>query len=181
MEWQQHLHPLDGNDAGWSCAARIEHLLAGEPVVDVAAGIERDVCDDGHVHTDVTLGLVTPTRLVHVMAGDAQHVTDEHELGLQLDVAVAPLTAITDVAVRCWGANDDAVTEVIVSRAGAGWQAFGELHDCVDPACEIGPGSIRLEARTEAMTLLATGDAAEELMRFAGQLSRVSGPRTTGD
>jgi len=105
---------------------------------------------------------------------------DEHELGLQLDVAVAPLAAITDVAVRCWGAGDAAVTEVVVSRAGAGWQAFGDVHDCGDPACEIGPGAIRLEARAEAMTLVATGGAAAELMRFAGQLSSVTGPRPHG-
>ncbi len=174
-QWKHHLDPLDQEGHGWRCADRLEELLAGEEVLDVTAGIERDVCDDGHVHTDVTLGLLTASRLLHVVAGDAHHVTDEHELGLQFDTAVLPLSAIRDVSVSCWSGNDGPVAEVIVPRPGSGWQAVGDIHDCGDPECDIPPGSVRLEARSEAVTFLAAGRGADELLRFAGGLSRAVG------
>ncbi|MFW5933204.1 MAG: hypothetical protein ACOCT8_00575 [Actinomycetota bacterium] len=174
-EWRDQLHPLDHAGHGWRSADRVEQLLAGEQVLHVAAGTNKDVCDDGHVHTDVTLGLLTETRLLHVVAGDAQHVTDEHELALQFDVAVLPLSAITDVMVSCWGSGADAVTEVFVARAGAGWQAMGDHHDCGDPDCEIPQGSIRLEMRPDGMSFVATGADAEDLLSFATQVSLVAG------
>ena len=174
-EWKHHLDPLDQDEHGWRCADRVEQLLAGEPVLHVTAGIARDVCDDGHVHTDITLGLLTGSRLMHVVAGDAQHVTDEHELALQFDVAIVPLSGISDVAVSCWGDDDVPVTEVFVSRAGAGWQVLGDVHDCGDPECDVPPGTVRLDGRPDGMTFLATGDDAVGLVGFAGQLTLVSG------
>ncbi|MEX2550195.1 MAG: DUF5998 family protein [Nitriliruptoraceae bacterium] len=175
-EWRTHLQALDQGQRGWGCVDQVEQLLVEEDVRHVAAGIERDVCDEGHMHTDVTLGLLTPTRLLHVVASDAQHVTEEHETGLQCDVSVLPLTAIDDVSVSCWDDAGHPVTELVVPRGGAGWRAIGDLHDCGDPSCEIPPGSIQLEARNIGMSFLATGEDAGELLRFAAQLSRVIGP-----
>ncbi len=174
-EWKPHLHLLDEGGHGWRCADRVEHLLAGEPVLHVTARLDRDVCDDGHMHTDVHLGLITGSRLLHVVAGDAQHVTDEHEHGLQFDVAVLPLSAVADVTVSCWDDREEPVTEVFVARASSGWQALGDIHDCGDPSCEIPPGSVRMESRPDGMTFLASGADADDLLRFAGQLTLVAG------
>ena len=177
-EWKHHLQPLDQADHGWRSADRVEHLLAGEPVLHATADTNKDVCDEGHVHTDVTLGLLTSTRLLHVIVGDAQHVTDEHELALQFDVAVVPLSAIADVSVSCWGSGEQAVTEVFVARSGAAWQAVGDVHDCGDPECEIPPGTIRLDLRPDGMSFVATGADAAELLRFAAQLTLATSTST---
>jgi hypothetical protein len=175
--WHQHLDQLDQGPHGWTCRERVLDVLAGEKVEDVTASTIKDVCDDGHVHTDVTLGLRTPTRLVHVVAGDAQHVTDEHELGLQCAVTSLALTAITDVTVLSWDQGGQPAVEIRVARAGGGWQALGDVHDCGDPACDIPPGSIQLEARTDGIVLVASGPQAAALTRFAGGLSRAVGKR----
>ena len=177
ITWQQYLSPLDQGSHGWTCEGRVQRLLAGEPVEDATATTSKDVCDDGHVHTDVSLGLLTPTRLLHVIAGDAQHVTDEHELGLQCAVTSVPLSSITDISVACWDQEGTPAAEVRVARAGSGWQAVGDVHDCGDPECDIPPGSIQLEARTDGVVLVASGEQADELVRFAGHLARVSGAR----
>jgi hypothetical protein len=173
--WQHHLEQLDQGPQSWTSRARVEQLLAGERVEHTTATTVKDVCDDGHVHTDVTLGLLTATRLVHVVVGDAQHVTDEHELGLQCAVTSVPITAISDVAVLSWDQHGTPAVEVRVSRAGGSWQAMGDIHDCGDPECEIPPGSIQLEARTDGVVLFATGDEADVLTDFAGQLARAAG------
>ncbi|MFU8839917.1 MAG: hypothetical protein ACNA8R_04265 [Nitriliruptoraceae bacterium] len=175
--WYQHLEQLDQGEHGWTCRERVQDVLAGEKVEDVTATTVKDVCDDGHVHTDVSLGLRTPTRLVHVVAGDAQHVTDEHELGLQCAVTSLALAAITDVAVLSWDQGGHPAVEVRVARAGAGWQAMGDLHDCGDPECDIPPGSIQLEARADGIVLVASGSEAAALARFAGGLARAVGKR----
>lgn len=174
-EWKHHLAPLDEHGHDWRCADRVEGLLAGESVLEVTAGVERDICDEGHVHTDVSLGLLTASRLLHVVASDAHHVTDAHELGLEFDAAVLLLTAITDVGVSCWSGPHGPVVEVAVARPAAGWQAVGDVHDCDDPQCDIPPGTVRLEGRTEAVTLAATGDDVDDLLRLAGRLSLVAG------
>ena len=173
--WYDHLAPLDQGPQTWTCRERVELVLGGEAVELATATTAKDVCDDGHVHTDVALGLLTPTRLLHVVAGDAQHVTDEHELGLQCSVTSLPLSAVTDVAVLSWDQEGEPAVEVRVSRAGGAWQALGDLHDCGDPHCEIPPGSIQLEARAEGLVLVATGDGASQLVGFAGRLARASG------
>jgi hypothetical protein len=175
--WYHHLEQLDQGPQDWTCRERVLDVLAGEKVEDVTATTLKDICDDGHVHTDVTLGLRTPTRLVHVVAGDAQHVTDEHELGLQCAVTSVALQAISDVAVLSWDQGNEPAVEVRVSRAGGGWQAMGDMHDCGDPSCDIPPGSIQLEARSEGLVLLASGAQAAELTRFAGRLARAVGKR----
>ena len=172
-DWRSHLEVLDQDQHGWRCVEQVDQLLAEESVTQVAAGVERDVCDEGHMHTDVTLGLLTPTRLLHVVASDAQHVTEEHETGLQCEVSVLVLTAIKDVSVSCWDDAGHPVTELVVPRQGTGWRAIGDLHDCGDPSCEIPPGSIQLEARNTGLSFLATGQDAAELLRFAGHLSQV--------
>lgn len=174
-DWTRHLTPLDAGGHGWTCRGRVEQLLAGERVLDATALTERDVCDDGHVHTDVTLGLRTPTRLLHVIAGDAQHVTDEHELGLQCTVTAIPLRAISEVAVASWDGDGQLVAEIRVARAGGSWQAIGDIHDCGDPHCDIPPGSIRLDGRPEGIVLLAAGADADDLVRFGAALSMVAG------
>lgn len=175
MDFHHHLHQLDQGAHGWTCRGRVEQLLAGEPVVDATASTVRDVCDDGHVHTDVTLGLVTPTRLLHVLAGDAQHVTDEHELGLTCTLTSVPLRAITEVNIASWDGEGELVTEVRIGRAGGGWQAMGDLHDCGDPECDIMPGSIRLEARGDGIVFIASGADADELAGFGSRLSLIAG------
>lgn len=175
--WYPHLEPLDQGPQAWTCRERVLGVLAGEKVEDVTATTMKDICDDGHVHTDVTLGLRTPTRLVHVVAGDAQHVTDEHELGLQCAVTSLALAAITDVTVLSWDQDGRPAVEVRVARAGAGWQAMGDLHDCGDPNCDIPPGSIQLEARADGIVLVASGPEAADLTRFAGALGRAVGRR----
>ncbi|MFP4312255.1 MAG: hypothetical protein ACLFS9_09810 [Nitriliruptoraceae bacterium] len=175
--WQQHLEQLDQGPQAWTCHERVLDVLAGEKVEDVIATTHKDICDDGHVHTDVTLGFRTPTRLVHVVAGDAQHVTDEHELGLQCAVTSLALSAITDVSVLSWDQEGLPAAEMRVSRAGAGWQALGDVHDCGDPHCDIPPGSIQLEARSDGIVLVASGPQAAELTRFAGALARAVGTR----
>ncbi len=172
--WHDHLALLDERTSGWTCRQRIEQVLAGEPVEHAVTMVARDVCDEGHVHTDVTVGLLTASRLVHAVAGDAHHVTDEHELGLQCTVASVPLTAISEVSVLCLDQDGHPATEVRVSRAGGAWQAVGDLHDCGDPHCEIPPGSIQLEAQSEGVVLVASGELAGPLAGFAGQLARVS-------
>ena len=173
--WYDHLAPLDQGPQTWTCRERVELLLGEEPVELATATTAKDVCDDGHVHTDVALGLLTPTRLLHVVAGDAQHVTDEHELGLQCAVTSLPLTAITDVAVLSWDQEGVPAVEVRVSRAGGAWQAVGDVHDCGDPQCDIAPGSIQLEARAEGIVLVASGEQATDLVAFAGRLAHRSG------
>jgi len=175
--WYQHLEQLDQGPQGWTCRERVLDVLAGEKVEDVTATTLKDICDDGHVHTDVTLGIRTPTRVVHVVAGDAQHVTDEHELGLQCAVTSVALQAISDVTVLSWVQDDAPAVEVRIARAGGGWQAMGDIHDCGDPGCEIPPGSIQLEARSDGLVLLASGPQAGELTRFAGRLARVVSKR----
>ncbi len=177
-EWRSHLQVLDQDQHGWGCVDQVEQLLVDEEVLQVAAGIERDVCDEGHMHTDVTLGLLTPTRLLHVVASDAQHVTEEHETGLQCEVSVLPLAGIDQVSVSCWDDAGNPVTELVVPREGTGWRAVGDLHDCGDPSCDIPPGSIQLEARSMGVSFLATGPDAAGLLRFAGWLSRVIGIRS---
>ena len=173
--WHEHLAPLDQGPQSWTCRERVEQVLGDEPVELATATTAKDVCDDGHVHTDVSLGLLTPTRLLHVVAGDAQHVTDEHELGLQCSVTSLSLSAITDVGVLSWDQEGIPAVEVRVSRAGGSWQALGDVHDCGDPHCEIPPGSIQLEARAEGVVLVATGDDAGQLVGFAGSLARAAG------
>lgn len=175
--WQPFLEPLDQGPHDWTCQERVRDVLAGERVEDLTASTVKDVCDDGHVHTDVTIGLRTPTRLIHVVAGDAQHVTDEHELGLQCAVTSVPLSAITDVAVLSWDQLGVPAVEVRIARAGGGWQAMGDMHDCGDPNCDIPPGSIQLEGRTDGIVLLASGPEAQGLTRFAGALARAAGKR----
>ncbi len=175
--WQQHLEQLDQGEHGWTCRERVQDVLAGEKVEDMTATTVKDVCDDGHVHTDVNLGLRTATRLVHVVAGDAQHVTDEHELGLQCAVTSLALSAVTDVTVLSWDQAGLPAVEVRVARAGAGWQAMGDVHDCGDPECDILPGSIQLEARADGIVLVASGPQAASLARFAGGLARAVGKR----
>ncbi|TVP73757.1 MAG: hypothetical protein EA340_02080 [Nitriliruptor sp.] len=175
--WHHHLEPLDQGPQTWTSRERVEQVLAGEEVQLATATTVKDVCDDGHVHTDVNIGLLTPTRLLHVVAGDAQHVTDEHELGLQCSVTSVPLSAITDVAVLSWDQQGTPAVEIRVSRTGAAWQAMGDVHDCGDPECDIPPGSIQLEGRADGVVLFATDEQASELLRFAGHLSRAAGPR----
>ena len=177
IPWQLHLTALDEGPEPWTCRERVDAVLAGEEVVHATANTAKDVCDDGHVHTDVSIGLLTTTRLIHVMAGDAQHVTEEHELGLQCAVTSVPLSAITDVAVLSWDQLGTPAVEVRVSRPGAPWQALGGVHDCGDPHCDIPPGSIQLEARAEGVVLMAGGDDARDLVRFAGHLARATGQR----
>ena len=174
-DWYAHLAPLDQGPHDWTCRERVEQLLGDEPVVSATATTAKDVCDDGHVHTDVSLGLLTPTRLLHVVAGDAQHVTDEHELGLQCAVTSLPLSAVTEVGVLNWDQEGVPAVEVRVSRAGGAWPAVGALHDCGDPNCDIPPGSIQLEARADGVVLVATGPGAGELVAFAGRLARAAG------
>lgn len=173
--WYDHLAPLDQGPQSWTCRERVEQVLGDEPIELATASTAKDVCDDGHVHTDVALGLLTRSRLLHVVAGDAQHVTDEHELGLQCAVTSLPLSAITDVAVLSWDQEGVPAVEVRVSRAGGAWQAVGDVHDCGDPQCDIPPGSIQLEARAEGVVLAASGAQAAALSSFAGRLARAAG------
>ncbi len=175
--WHHHLEPLDQGPQTWTSRERVEQVLAGEEVQLATATTVKDVCDDGHVHTDVNIGLLTRTRLLHVVAGDAQHVTDEHELGLQCAVTSVALSAITDVAVLSWDQQGTPAVEVRVSRTGGAWQAMGDVHDCGDPECDIPPGSIQLAGRADGVVLFATDEQASELLRFAGHLSRAAGPR----
>jgi hypothetical protein len=175
VDWTDHLHQLDPSAYGWTCEQRVEQVLAGEPVIDAVGTTARDVCDDGHVHTDVTLAIITPTRFLHVYAGDAQHVTDEHEVGLTCTISSVKLDAVTEVNVSSWDGDGALVTELRVGRAGGGWLAMGDMHDCGDPECDIMPGSIRLEARSDGMVMTAAGPAAVELAAFGGRLSIVAG------
>jgi hypothetical protein len=175
LDWTDHLRQLDRGTSGWTCLQRVEQLLAGEPVVDAIGTTARDVCDEGHVHTDVTVELLTPTRLLHVDAGDAQHVTDEHEVGLTCTVTSVELAAITDVSLSSWDSEGVLVTELRVARPGGNWLAMGDVHDCGDPECDIPPGSIRLEARSDGMVITATGPDAADLADFGGRLSLAAG------
>ncbi len=99
------------------------------------------------------------------------------QLGLQCAVTSVPLSAVTDVAVLSWDQHGTPAVEVRISRAGGAWQAMGDVHDCGDPECEIPPGSIQLEARTDGVVLFATGDEADVLTVFARHLARAAGAR----
>lgn len=172
LTWEDHLDPLDRDRTGWTCRDRVTTVIDGEAVLDAAASTAKDVCDDGHVHTDVTIMLRTPTRLVHVVAGDAQHVTDPHELELQCLVTAVPLGAVGEISVQCWDEHGHPAAELRVARTAGAWQAVGDVHDCGDPSCDIPPGSIQLESRPDGIVLATAGPQAEQLVGFAARLSR---------
>lgn len=172
MRWHAPLATLDRRRHAWTCRERVEQVLAGESVIAMVATAMKDVCDDGHVHTDITLGLLTVTRLLHVIAGDAHHVTDEDDLGLRCTVTAVPLAAISDLSLSAWDEAGAPAAELRVARPGGAWQAVGDLHDCGDPTCDVPPGAIQLEGQTDGVVLVAYGADVDALMAFAGALSR---------
>lgn len=170
--WHEPLHTLDHRRRGWTCRERVTEVLGGEMVEALTASAVKDVCDEGHVHTDITLGLLTASRVLHVVAGDAHHVTDEHDLGLRCAITSVPLRAVADIAVLAWDDADQPALEVRVARAGGAWQAVGDLHDCGDPGCDIPPGSIQLEGQPDGVVFIAHGPDVAALAAFAGRLAR---------
>lgn len=168
------LDVLEAHPETWSCRERVEHILAGERVESHAANVARDVCDDGHVHTDVVLGLLTATRFVHVLAGDSHHLTEEDAPALQCLITSLPLRAIHEVQVLCRNLDDMAATEVRIQHASGHWQAVGGMQDCADPECDCVSGSIWLEGRNCGVVLSASGRAAAEMAAFGGHLARLS-------
>lgn len=173
MDWRaqvQQVGPAEGRQA--SALDRIDAVLAAQEVVDSAMVVRRDVCDDGHLHADVSVWLLTSTRLVTTEVNDAHHLhaPSPHD-GTSVRVVQIPLRAVEHVSVNSW-VGEDGEPVALVSVAHRTGRGGGTLtkHECDDPDCVEGDVAYFLEQWDDHLELGADGDEAADLLRFAGVL-----------
>jgi len=172
VDWRQQVAQIAPAEERQPAALdRIDGLLAGDAVDDWVAVVRRDVCDDGHLHEDLGVWLLTTSRLLVVELNDARHLhgPEPHD-GTSLHVVQVPLARIDDIALHTW-LGDDGDPVALIGLAHRGGRGGGRLvqHDCDDAACEDG-GTFQLETWDEGLELSTSGDDAAAVVRFAGAL-----------
>lgn len=173
MDWRsqvQQLGPAEGRQQ--SALERIDTLLAGEAVSSSVMAVRRDVCDDGHIHADLSVWLLTQTRLLSLEVNDAHHVEAPTVFdGTRVHTVQVPLRAVEDVQLNTWLDPDgDPVGYLSVSHLGGRGGGVLTPHECDDPACDEVPGTLYLESWSEALELHAAGNDTAALPSFAGAL-----------
>lgn len=173
LDWRtqlEQLAPAEGRQA--SALDRIDAVLAGEAIVDHVMAVRRDVCDDGHIHADASVWLLTTTRLLSVEVNDAHHLHAPTPYdGTSVHTVQVPLRAIDDVVLNSWVGDDGEPLALlsIAHRSGRGGGTVAQ-HQCDDPHCPEGDGAYLLESWDEGLELAANGDDAAAFVRFAGAL-----------
>lgn len=175
VDWRDQvaqLAPADERER--SALERVDTVLAGETVADWVMVVRRDVCDEGHLHADVTVWLLTGSRLLAVEVNDAHHLHGPDTLdGTALHTVQVALSAVQDVAVHSWlGEGGEPVAMMTVAHRGGRLAGRITPHQCDDPECEEAGGFL-LDAWDEGLELSTEGAAdADAVLRFAGVLGR---------
>jgi hypothetical protein len=180
VDWRGQVEQLGPIAGGHDPALhRIDALLAGEDVEDVVMVVRRDVCDEGHLHADVSVWMLTATRLLSTEVNDARHLhaPTPHD-GTSVHTVQVPLRAVDDVVLNSWvGEDGDPVALISVShRSGRGGGTVAQ-HVCDDPDCPEGDGTFLLESWDEGLEIVANGDDAATFVRFAGALGVAAASR----
>lgn len=177
IDWRApvgELGPAEGHAS--SALARIDAALADEEVLDAVLVMRRDVCDEGHLHADLTVWLLTATRLISTEVNDARHLhAPTPGDGTSVHTVQVPLRAIADVTCNSWvGEDGDPVSFVSVAhRSGRGGGAASP-HRCDDPECQESEDSLLIEMWDETLEIIGTGADADAFLRFAGLLGRAA-------
>jgi hypothetical protein len=180
VDWRaqiEQLGPAEGRQG--SALERIDALLGGEQPEDAIMVVRRDVCDDGHLHADVSVWLLTATRLFGVEVNDAHHLDAPTPYdGTSVHTVQVPLRTIDDVSLNSW-VGEDGDPVAMLSVAHRSGRSGGRVvpHQCDDPDCEEGDGTLLLESWDDGLEVVASGADAARVVAFAGSLGLAAAAR----